>query len=479
MSTLIKGGTIVAADRSYAADVLIEGETIQAIGAGLSGDKVIDAHGCMIMPGGIDPHTHLDMPFMGTNSADNYDSGTRAAISGGTTMVVDFCIPDRGQPLMDAIAAWDKRAELATTDYSYHMCITYWSDKVREDMAKVVDHGVTTFKHFMAYKGSLMVNDEEMFASFERCAELGAMPLVHAENGDLVQALAEATISPRASPAPRATRFRARRKSRARRPTARSCSPTRPACRSISCTPPASRRMRRSGARAQNGMRVYGEPLIQHLVLDESEYYNKDWQHAARRVDVAALPRQEEPGRSLERPARGFAAGGRDRPLRVHDQAEGIRPDGLHQDPERHRRSRRPHAGALDLWRRHGTPDAERVRRRRPRPISRASSTSIRARARSCRAPTPISSSGTRRRRRRSRRRTQVSVIDYNVFEGIKVQGLPRYTLSRGSVVFEDGKVLANNGRGRFVKREPFAADARALAKYKAFTAAQGRGALT
>ena len=94
MSTVIKGGTIVAADRSYVADVMIEGETIAAIGTGLKGDKTLDAAGCFIMPGGIDPHTHLDMPFMGTNSADNYDSGTRAALSGGTTMVVDFCIPE-------------------------------------------------------------------------------------------------------------------------------------------------------------------------------------------------------------------------------------------------------------------------------------------------------------------------------------------------------------------------------------------------
>ena len=102
------------------------------------------------MPGGIDPHTHLDMPFMGTNSADNYDSGTKAALSGGTTMVVDFCIPDRGQPLMDAIAAWDKRAELATTDYAYHMCITYWSDKVREDMAQ---GGRARRHHLQAFHG--------------------------------------------------------------------------------------------------------------------------------------------------------------------------------------------------------------------------------------------------------------------------------------------------------------------------------------
>ena len=172
----------------------------------------------MIMPGGIDPHTHLDMPFMGTIPPTITIPAPSAALSGGTTMVVDFCIPERGQPLMEAVGAWDKRAELATADYAYHMCITYWSDKVREDMAKVVDHGMTTFKHFMAYKGALMVNDEELFASFQRCAELGAMPLVHAENGDLVAAL-QKFISPRASPAPRGTRFRARPRSRARRPT--------------------------------------------------------------------------------------------------------------------------------------------------------------------------------------------------------------------------------------------------------------------
>ena len=99
MSLVIEGGTIVAADRTYKADVLVEGETIKAIGEGLRGDSTLDAKDCFIMPGGIDPHTHLDMPFMGTNSADNYESGTKAALSGGTTMVVDFCIPNRNQPL--------------------------------------------------------------------------------------------------------------------------------------------------------------------------------------------------------------------------------------------------------------------------------------------------------------------------------------------------------------------------------------------
>ena len=128
MSLVIEGGTIVAADRTYKADVLVEGETIKAIGEGLKGDSTLDAKGCFVMPGGIDPHTHLDMPFMGTNSADNYESGTKAALSGGTTMVVDFCIPNRNQPLMEAFADWQKRSKDAVSDYSYHMCITYWDD---------------------------------------------------------------------------------------------------------------------------------------------------------------------------------------------------------------------------------------------------------------------------------------------------------------------------------------------------------------
>ncbi len=116
MSLVIKGGTVVAADRSYAADVLIDGGTIKAVGEGLDGDRKIDASGCFVMPGGIDPHTHLDMPFMGANSADDFEHGTRAALSGGTTMVVDFCIPGHGQPLMEALGDWDKRAERAISD---------------------------------------------------------------------------------------------------------------------------------------------------------------------------------------------------------------------------------------------------------------------------------------------------------------------------------------------------------------------------
>ena len=189
MSTVIKGGTVVTADRSFTADVLIEKGVITRVGNNLSGDETLDASGCYIMPGGIDPHTHLEMPFMGTYSSDDFESGTRAALSGGTTTVVDFCLPAPGQSLLEARQMWDNKTSKASCDFSFHMAITWWDEQVFNEMATVVDSGINTFKHFLAYKGALMVNDDELYSSFKRCSALGAMPLVHAENGDVVAQL--------------------------------------------------------------------------------------------------------------------------------------------------------------------------------------------------------------------------------------------------------------------------------------------------
>ncbi|MCU0901716.1 MAG: amidohydrolase family protein, partial [Cypionkella sp.] len=124
MTTIIKNGTVVTADLTYKADVRIEGGVITEIGQGLTGGTELDATGCYVMPGGIDPHTHLEMPFMGTYSADDFESGTRAALSGGTTMVVDFILPGQGQDLMDAAKAWSNKSTRAQCDYSYHMAVT-------------------------------------------------------------------------------------------------------------------------------------------------------------------------------------------------------------------------------------------------------------------------------------------------------------------------------------------------------------------
>ena len=203
MSIVIRNGTVVTADLSYAADVRVEGGVITEIGIGLTGDQELDATGCYVMPGGIDPHTHLEMPFMGTYSADDFESGTRAALAGGTTMVVDFVLPGQGQDLMDAAKMWHNKSGRAHCDYSYHMAITWWGEKVWAGMADSVKAGITSFKHFMAYKGALMVNDDELFASFRRVGDLGGLAMVHAENGDVVaeltaKLLAEGNTGPEA-----------------------------------------------------------------------------------------------------------------------------------------------------------------------------------------------------------------------------------------------------------------------------------------
>ena len=471
MSTLIKGGTIVTADRTYKADVLIEGESISAIGSGLSGTTTIDATGCFIMPGGIDPHTHLDMPFMGTNSADDYESGTKAALSGGTTMVVDFCIPGKGQRLMDAWADWDKRSAKAATDYSYHMCITYWSDQVREDMAEVVKHGVTTFKHFMAYKGALMVNDDEMFSSFRRCAELGAMPLVHAENGDVVAAL-QAKLMADGITGPEGHAF-------SRPPEVEGEAANRAIMIADAAGVPlyivhtSSIAAHEAIARARAlGKRVYGEPLIQHLVLDESEYFNKDWKHAARRV-------MSPPFRDKKN---------------QEDLWNGLRAGSLHVVATDHCAftTKQKEVGLNDFTKiPNGTGGLEdrmpvlwthgvNTGRMTMNEFVAVTSTNI-AKILNIYPKKGAVLPGADadlviwdpKATKTVSAETQISVIDYNVFEGQKLTGLPRMTLSRGEVCWQDGKVTAKTGRGKFVARAPFPPEAAALADWKRMTQPQ------
>jgi dihydropyrimidinase len=190
VSKVIRNGTIVTADRTWKADVLVEGERIAAIGEALTGDDEVDATDAFVIPGGIDPHTHLEMPFMGTTAAETFESGTFAAASGGPTMLVDFVLPGPDGSLLTAVRDWDRKsAPQICVDIGYHVAVTGWNETIWREMAEVVKLGVNTFKHFMAYKGALMVDDDELYASFRRCAELGALPLVHAENGDIVAEL--------------------------------------------------------------------------------------------------------------------------------------------------------------------------------------------------------------------------------------------------------------------------------------------------
>ena len=178
MSVLIKGGRIVTAVDDYVADVLIEGETIAAVGTSLNGsaDRVIDAAGKYVIPGAIDPHTHMEMPFGGTVSCDDFTSGTVSAAFGGTTSLIDFCLQAPGQSIPDALATWHEKIERCppVIDVGFHMAITDLHDGGRlEDVARVPDEGVTSYKLFMAYKGAIMVDDETLFRTMQVAARTG------------------------------------------------------------------------------------------------------------------------------------------------------------------------------------------------------------------------------------------------------------------------------------------------------------------
>jgi dihydropyrimidinase len=205
VSILIKNGTIVTASDKYVGDIFVDGEIISMIGTSLSipAARTIDASGKLVMPGGIDVHTHLDMPFGGTTSADDFESGTIAAAHGGTTTIVDFAIQYRGQTLHHAWETWMKKAEgKAAIDYGFHMIITELNDQVETEMDSLVRQGVTSFKLFMAYPGVFMLDDASIFKALLRTGKNGGTICMHAENGGVIdvlvkKALAEGKTAPR------------------------------------------------------------------------------------------------------------------------------------------------------------------------------------------------------------------------------------------------------------------------------------------
>ena len=205
MGLLIRNGTIVTAEKTFAGDVLVEDGTIKDVRPGIAAEpglEVIDASGMLLLPGGIDAHTHLDMPFGGTTSSDDFETGTRAAAIGGTTTIVDFAIQSRGTKMRDALDTWWKKAEgKACIDYGLHMIVTDLPDAGLEDMDDLVREGVASFKLFMAYPNVLMVDDATIFRALQQTSKNGALICMHAENGSVIdvivrQALAEGKTAP-------------------------------------------------------------------------------------------------------------------------------------------------------------------------------------------------------------------------------------------------------------------------------------------
>jgi dihydropyrimidinase len=202
MKTLIRNGTIVTASELYAADVLVEGDRIAAIGVGLEkglsepADRTIDALGRFVIPGGVDVHTHLDMPFGGTSSVDDFATGTIAAAHGGTTTIVDFAIQERGRSLRQAWETWMAKAEgKAAIDYGFHMILRESTPALREEMGAMVREGVTSFKLFMAYPGVFYMDDASIFRTMQRAGGIGATICMHAENGPVIDVLIEQALA--------------------------------------------------------------------------------------------------------------------------------------------------------------------------------------------------------------------------------------------------------------------------------------------
>jgi dihydropyrimidinase len=287
MTTLIKGGTVVNADRAYKADVLCFGDKIIAVGPDLEAPPhatVIDASGQYVMPGGIDTHTHMQLPFMGTVTSDDFFTGTAAGLAGGTTTIMDFVIPAPKQSLLEAYHTWRGWAAKSASDYTFHVAVTWWSDQVHADMGTLVkDHGVNSFKHFMAYKNAIMADDETLVHSFKRALELGAIPTVHAENGELVfqlqkDLMARGMTGPEAHPLSRPPEVEAEAANRAIAIANVLGTPV--YIVHVSCEESLDAIAR---ARAR-GQRVYGEALAGHLVIDDSVYANPDPAYARAHV---------------------------------------------------------------------------------------------------------------------------------------------------------------------------------------------------
>lgn len=196
MKMLLKNARIVGPGGSFQGDCLVDREKVAAVGLNLSGlestgCRELDCTGKWLLPGAVDAHVHLEMPFMGTVSQDDYETGTRCAVAGGTTTVIDFCLPAQDQSLLDALEVWNgKSHQKAYCDYSYHMAVTHWDDSVKGEIKEIFERGITSFKVFTAYKGALMIPDEAIFDLMQTVRGLGGLVTAHAVNGDVLNSMA-------------------------------------------------------------------------------------------------------------------------------------------------------------------------------------------------------------------------------------------------------------------------------------------------
>ena len=455
---LIRGGTVVNADCMRRADVLCADGVIQSVGEDLqapAGVELVDAGGLLVMPGGIDPHTHMQLPFMGTVAADDFYTGTAAGLAGGTTCIIDFVIPEPREPLLAAYQKWRGWAQKAAADYGFHVAVTWWSEQVHADMQTLVrQEGVNSFKHFMAYKNAIMADDETLVNSFQRALELGAMPTVHAENGELVfqlqrQIMERGIQGPEGHPLSRPPEVEGEAAQRAIAIANVLNVPL--YIVHVSCAESAEAIAR---ARAR-GQRVFGESLAGHLVIDESVYRHPDFAVAAAHVMSPPFrdARNQEvlwnalQSGSLQTTATDHCtfcanqkAAGREDFRKIPNGCGGIE-ERLMVLWESGVNSGRLTASEFVAV---TSANAAKIFNLYPRKGVIAAGSDADLVLWDPQAARTLSV------------KTQHSRVDYNVFEGRQVTGVPVYTVSRGKVVYARGELRAERGAGRYLHRPPF-----------------------
>ena len=458
--TVIRKGTVVTATDTYVSDIGISGGRISAIADTLPVDgaaKLQEAAGLLVMPGGVDVHTHLDMPFGGTTSADDFETGTIAAAYGGTTTLIDFAIQQKGQSLRQAFETWMKKADRkAAIDYAFHCIITDLGDAQLEEMGTLIGQGVSSFKLFMAYPGALMVDDATIFRAMTQAAKHGGLICMHAENGGAIdvivrQALAEGKKAPKYHALTRPTTAEAEATSRAIALAEMAGAPV--YIVHLSCND-ALEKVREARDR---GLPAYAETCPQYLYLSLEEHMEKPGFESAKYVFTPPLREkwnQEKLWRGLMQDTLQMVSTdhcpfcfkeqkelGQDDFTKIPNGGPGIEHrlslvytggvQGGRFSPNRFVQlvATAP-AKLFGMFPRKGTiavgSDADLV-------LFDANAEQV------------ISAT------------THHMRVDYSMFEGIRVKGLPKTVLSRGRTIVENGKFVGRAGSGEFIKRQRYA----------------------
>jgi len=458
---LIKGGVVVNATGREKADVYIEDSVIRDVGQNIEtpeGTKIIDATGKLVMPGGIDTHTHCQMPFMGTQAIDDFFIGTKAALAGGTTMIIDFVIPQKGESLVKAYKQWREWADpKVCCDYSLHMAVTHWSDSVREEMKIVTqdEFGINSFKVFMAYKDVMMLDDHEIIECFKTARAVGGIGQVHAENGDVIienqqKLLKRGITGPEGHPLSRPEEVE-------EEATTRACL----IAAQTKCPLYVVHVMSKSAAnvimnKRKDGTVIFGEPIAASLSCDGTNYYHTCWKHAA--AYVLSPPLREDtstPGYLMELLANGDldCTGTDNCTFSSAQKAVGKNdftkiPNGVNGLEDR----------MSVIWEKgvaSGIMSPERF-------VDVTSTTA--ARIFNLYPKKGLISPGSDadiivwdpESTRVISAKTHHHAVDFNIFEGMEVHGIADWVITRGRVVVEEGELKIAKGAGKFCPTPPF-----------------------